>query len=138
LGYAIWGPKAPRGSTTAAPLAITPVKSIVAPDGTNVPNGIRRITPLEKITEDKATLTLTLEDEGLDDNAIVRIDDGKVNVIGTDIFRGGEFAGFQPFTNAVYYVLRWTFIDSSNESTAMYQKTEKDFKCRKRGGRILQ
>ena len=100
LGYAIWGPKAPRGSTTAAPLAITPVKSIVAPDGTNVPNGIRRITPLEKITEDKATLTLTLEDEGLDDNAIVRIDDGKVNVIGTEIFRGGEFAGFQPFTNA--------------------------------------
>jgi alpha-amylase len=100
LGYAIWGPKAPEGSKSVEPLTITPVNNTVAPDGTQVPNGVRRITPLEKIIENKATLTLTLEDEGLDDNAIVRIDDGKVNVIGTEIFRGGEFRGFQPFTNA--------------------------------------
>ncbi len=45
------------------------------------------------------TLTLTLEDEGLDDNAIVRIDDGSINIIGTQIFGGGKFAGFQGFTS---------------------------------------
>ena len=100
LGYAMWGPKAPRGSTTAEPFSITPVKSVILPDGSDVDNGIRRLTSIEVIGSDKATLTLTLEDEGLDDNAIVRIDDGSANVIGTEIFRGGEFAGFQRFNSA--------------------------------------
>ena len=96
LGYAMWGPKAPRGSTTTAPLAINPVASVISPDSTDRPNGIRRITPIERINAESVTLTLTLEDENLDDNAIVRIDDGSVNIIDTEIFEGGAFKGFQP------------------------------------------
>ena len=63
-------------------------------------DGIRRLTSIEEIASSKATLTLTLEDEGLDDNAIVRIDDGSANVIGSEVFGGGEFAGFQRFNSA--------------------------------------
>lgn len=99
-GYAVWGLQTPRGATGTEPLAISPVASVIASDGAGVPNGMRRITPLERITAPSATLTLTLEDEDLDDQALVRIDNGAVDVIGTDIFGGGEFRGFQRFTSS--------------------------------------
>ncbi len=47
-----------------------------------------------------ATISLILKDENLDDNALIRIDDGKNNVIGTPLIQSGAFAGFQPFTSA--------------------------------------
>ena len=99
LGYAVWGPKAPRGSTSTAAFSVTPVDSVIPPDSAATPPAARRLTPIDRITADAATLTLTLEDEGLDDNAILRFDDGRLNVIGTDIFGGGQFAGFQRFSN---------------------------------------
>ncbi|MDB5391263.1 MAG: hypothetical protein JWM11_6909 [Planctomycetaceae bacterium] len=99
-GYAMWGLQPPKGSTATTPLAISPVASVIPSDPSTVANGIRRITPIERVTMNSATLTLTLEDENLDDNAIVRIDDGSVNVIGTPIFGGGEFQGFQRFTTS--------------------------------------
>ena len=45
-------------------------------------------------------MTLNLEDEDLDDQALMRIDSGAVDVIGTDIFQSGEFRGFQRFTSS--------------------------------------
>jgi Alpha amylase, catalytic domain len=99
-GYAIWGPKAPRGSTTVNPFTITPLATVIPPDGSDVPNGRRRLTPIERITAGSATLTLTLEDENLDDRAFVRVDDGRTNVIGTPIFGEGDFKGFQTFTTS--------------------------------------
>ncbi|MBN1477674.1 DUF1939 domain-containing protein, partial [Candidatus Sumerlaeota bacterium] len=74
LGYAIWGLAKPRGSTTVDPFVISPLDSIIAPDDASVPNGVRRLTPIEVLTGDSATLTLSIESEGLDDNAIVEID----------------------------------------------------------------
>jgi glycosidase len=97
-GYAMWGPPAPRGSKTKTPLAISPAASVDPPEDASVAEGIRRLTPIERITADSAMLTLTLEDENRDDNALVRIDHGRVNVIGTPTFGGGEFKGFQKFT----------------------------------------
>jgi hypothetical protein len=76
------------------------VASVVAPDGTEAVNGVRRITPIEQVTVNTVTLTLTLEDENLDDNALVRIDDGSVNLAGTPILGNGQFAGFQRFSTA--------------------------------------
>jgi alpha-amylase len=99
-GYAMWGPKAPQGSTTAAPFVMSPVAGVIAPEGPDVPNGIRRLTPIQRITASSAIVTLTLEDENLDDTALIRIDDGAVDVIGTPIRRSGDFAGFQTFTSA--------------------------------------
>jgi alpha-amylase len=99
-GYAMWGPQAPRGSTAVDPFVLTPVASVVAPDGTEAANGVRRITPIEQVTVNTVTLTLTLEDENLDDNALVRIDDGSVNLAGTPILGNGQFAGFQRFSTA--------------------------------------
>lgn len=98
-GYAAWGLAQPRG-LGAAPLAITPVSSTIAPDAATVPHGQRRITPIEVITADSATLTLTMQDENLDDNAIVRIDAGAQDIIGTGLFPGGEFRGYQTFTTS--------------------------------------
>jgi alpha-amylase len=100
LGYAVWGPKAPSGATSVAPLMIAPVASVISPEGPDVPNGLRRITPIERLTANNATLTLTLLDEDLDDRAFVRIDNGGINVIGTEIFASGEFKGFQTFTTS--------------------------------------
>jgi hypothetical protein len=99
-GYAMWGPKAPRGSASVEPFMITPVASVIPPDSADVPNGRRRITPIERVTADSVTLKLTLEDENLDDRAFVRIDDGRSNIIGTPIFGEGEFKGFQTFTDS--------------------------------------
>jgi alpha amylase-like protein len=99
-GYGLWGPRAPRGSTTMPAFEIDHVASVIDPDATTVPNGVRRITPIDRIIADSVTLTLRLEDDNLDDNAIVRIDDGRVNIIGTPTFGGGEFKGFQKFTSA--------------------------------------
>ena len=45
-------------------------------------------------------IVLTLQDENLDDNALIRIDDGQIDVIGTSVIPSGAFAGFQPFTTA--------------------------------------
>lgn len=99
-GYAMWGPQAPRGSRTQAPLTIGPVASIIPADEASQPNSIRRLTPIERLNIDSATLSLRLEDENLDDNAIVKIDDGSVNIIGTPLFGGGPFKGYQRFTAA--------------------------------------
>jgi alpha-amylase len=99
-GYAMWGPRVPRGSTTTTPLVIGSVASTIPADDATVPAARRRLTPIERITVDSATLVLTLEDENLDDNALVRVDDGSVNVIGTPTFNGGPFKGFQKFTTA--------------------------------------
>jgi glycosidase len=99
-GYAAWGPKAPQGSSTTDPFAVAPVASVIAPEDPSVPNGIRRLTPIERITADTATITLTLHDEDLDDNALIRVDDGSLNVIGTSVLPSGAFAGYQTFTNA--------------------------------------
>jgi hypothetical protein len=99
-GYAIWGPRAPRGSTSVQPFAIAPVAAVIPPEGPEVPHGVRRLTAIERLTADTVTITLTLEDENLDDNALIRIDNGTVNVIGTPIFQAGAFKGFQPFPSA--------------------------------------
>jgi hypothetical protein len=99
-GYAMWGPRAPRGSTAVNPFAISPVATIIPPEGPGVPNGVRRLTAIERLTANTATITLTLEDENLDDNALIRIDNGTVNVIGTPIFQAGAFKSFQPFPSA--------------------------------------
>jgi hypothetical protein len=99
-GYAAWGPKAPQGSTTTDPFAIAPVASIISPEDATIPNGVRRLTAIQRITADTVTITLTLKDENLDDNALIRIDNGVQNIIGTPILPSGEFAGFQTFTNA--------------------------------------
>jgi hypothetical protein len=99
-GFAIWGPQTPRGSTTVTPLAIAPVASVIPADDASVPSAKRRLTPIERITANSATLTLTMEDENLDDNALVRIDDGSVDIIGTQVLRGGDFQGFQKFRTA--------------------------------------
>jgi hypothetical protein len=99
-GYAMWGPKAPSASTSVEPLSISPIASVIPPDGPEVANGRRRITPIERVTADTLTLTLSLEDENLDDRAFVRIDDGRTNIIGTPIFNEGEFKGFQTFTES--------------------------------------
>lgn len=58
------------------------------------------MTPIERITARSATVVLTLQDEDLDDNALIRVDDGKVDVIGTAVVQSGALAGFQPFRNA--------------------------------------
>jgi hypothetical protein len=79
---------------------IVPVASVISPDGPDVPNGLRRITLIERLTANNATLTLTLLDEDLDDRALVRIDNGGINVLGTEIFASGEFKGFQTFTTS--------------------------------------
>ena len=76
------------------------VASVIAPDDPAEPNGTRRLTPIDRITTDSVMLVLRLEDEDLDDNAIVRVDDGSVNVVGTEVFNAGEFRGFQPFSSA--------------------------------------
>src|SRR5262249_61281597 len=89
LGYAVWGPKAPSGATSLAPLMIAPVASVISPDGPDVPNGLRRITPIERLTANNATLTLTLLDEDLDDRALVRIDNGGVKGISPAILSRG-------------------------------------------------
>lgn len=99
-GFAIWGPQAPRGSRTKPPLAIEPVASILPADGATVPAARRRLNPIERITADSATLTLTLEDDGLDDNALLRIDDGRLDIIGTPLIGVGAFQGFQEFPDA--------------------------------------
>jgi len=97
-GYATWGPKTPQGSTTVAPFVISPVASAIPAESSSVPNGVRRLTPIERITANTATVSLTLFDEDLDDNALIRVDNGKVNVIGTPTIQSGRYAGFQPFT----------------------------------------
>jgi hypothetical protein len=79
---------------------ISPVASVISPEGPDVPNGLRRITPMERLTANNATLTLTLLDEDLDDRVFVRIDNGGINVIGTEIFASGEFKGFQTFNTS--------------------------------------
>jgi hypothetical protein len=99
-GYAIWGPKAPRGSIAATSLVLTTVASTQSPDSSTVPNGVRLLTPIDRVVANSATLVLTLQDEGLDDNALLRIDDGSINAVGTPILGGGEFKGFQRFTSA--------------------------------------
>jgi len=99
-GYALWGPQKPLGSATQPPLTISPVASVIAPDDSSRPNGVRRLTPIERITSDSATLELRLEDQGLDDNALVRVDDGSADIIGTPLFVSGRFKGFQKFNNA--------------------------------------
>jgi len=99
-GYALWGPQKPRGSTAQPPLTISPVASVIPPDDSSQPNGVRRLTPIERIASDSATLQLRLEDEDLDDNALVRVDDGSVDIIGTPIFVSGQFKGFQRFNDA--------------------------------------
>ncbi|HET6676434.1 MAG TPA: alpha-amylase family glycosyl hydrolase [Nitrospiraceae bacterium] len=97
-GYAMWGLKAPQGATE--PFTISPVAGIIPPEDSSVPNGIRRVTPIERVTADFATIVLTLKDEDLDDNALIRIDNGQLNVIGTPISQSGAFAGFQSFSNS--------------------------------------
>lgn len=99
-GYAMWGPKAPQGSATVEPFAIAPVSSVIPPESASVPNGLRRLTPIERITAGTATIVLTLRDEDLDDNALIRIDDGRIDVIGTSVMQSGAFAGFQSFSTA--------------------------------------
>jgi hypothetical protein len=54
-GYAIWGLKAPRGLTSVEPFIITPVASVIPPDGSDLPNGRRRITLVEKVTADSGS-----------------------------------------------------------------------------------
>jgi hypothetical protein len=100
LGYAMWGPKAPRGAPGGAAFTLTPVASVISADPASAANGVRRLTPMDRITADSAVLTLQLQDEGLDDGALVRIDDGAVNIVGTEVFQGGELAGFQAYSNA--------------------------------------
>lgn len=97
LGYALWGLKAPRGADGGDAFTITPVSAVIPPDPPSLANGVRRLTPIERVAADSATLALRLADENLDDNALVRIDDGAVNIIGTTIFQGGASAGFQPY-----------------------------------------
>jgi hypothetical protein len=99
-GYAMWGPRAPHGSRTAEPLALTPIASVVPPDDSEVPMAARRLTPIERVTAGTAMLTLTLEDQDLDDNALLRVDGGSMDVVGTRPLPGGEFEGFQPFNVA--------------------------------------
>lgn len=100
LGYAMWGPRAPQGSESGEALVLSPVASMIGADGPLVPSAERRLTPVERVTAASATLTLTLEDQGLDDNALLRIDGGTVNIVGTQPVPSGEFAGFQPFTES--------------------------------------
>jgi hypothetical protein len=99
-GYAMWGLKAPQGSTSVPPFTMSPVADVIPAEPATVPNGIRRLTPIERITAPTATVVLTLQDEDLDDNALIRIDDGTTDVIGTSIIQSGEFRGFQPFRAA--------------------------------------
>lgn len=99
LGYAMWSLPAPRGAAPN-PFTVAPVAFTIPPDPVSVPNGVRRLTPLEVVRGDAVTLTLRIEPEGLDDNAIVRINNGTVDVIGTGLFADGEFAGYQLFSAA--------------------------------------
>ncbi|MGC3966598.1 MAG: hypothetical protein QM775_04275 [Pirellulales bacterium] len=99
LGYAIWGPQKPKG-ISGSPLAISPVAEVIAPDAASEPRAKRRLTAIDRVDADTVNLTLQLEDEGLDDNALLRIDDGTTNAVGTPILQGGEFKGFQRFSSA--------------------------------------
>jgi alpha-amylase len=99
-GFAMWGPRKPHGKRTVDPLVLSPVESTSPADPPTEPDGKRRLTAIDRVTADSVNVELTLEDEGLDDNAIVRVDNGRVNVIGTPIFGGGEFKGYQTFTNS--------------------------------------
>lgn len=99
--YAAWSLPTPLGSGSQTPFEISPLASVIPPDDVSVPNGIRRITPIDVVTADNATLTLRLEPEGLDDLAILRVNDGSTNILSPPTsIGGGEFPGFQEFNNA--------------------------------------
>lgn len=98
-GYAVWGLPRPRGITSGAPFTISPVASVIAPDPSTASNATRRLTPIEVVTANSATLTLQLEDEGLDDQAILRVDNGAVDALGTP-YQGGQFTAYQAFASA--------------------------------------
>lgn len=99
LGYAMWSLPTPRGVAVGTPFEISPVASVLPADPPSVPNGTRRLTPLEVLTDDTATLTLRIEPEGLDDKAVVKIDDNAVDVLGTP-HDAGDFAAYQLFAAA--------------------------------------
>lgn len=98
-GYAIWGPTAPRGHQTLAPFELSSVSDTLAADPPETPNSVRRLTPIEVVTADSVDITLRIQPEGLDNHALLRIDDGSVDITGT-AYDGGSFPSHQVFANA--------------------------------------
>ena len=90
-GYAVWGLQTPRGqpAPNRSPSALSPPSS---------PRTARRCRmecddpPLER-SRHLGDLDVDLEDEDLDDQALMRIDSGAVDVIGTDIFQRRRVQG---------------------------------------------
>lgn len=99
-GYVIYGPAAPTGSLSVSPTALTlPASSI------SEPVYRRRITEVPVVQSGQFTVTLTTtqtdpNDPGTDDNALLRVGRGYVDLNGNGTWdiNSGEFRGWEQFT----------------------------------------
>ena len=89
-GYVMYGLRNPQGT-----IDISPVSSVLQPEDTTVWVGIRRITPISVVTS--SAVTLTLQTDSTEDNAIWKLDDGYYDYTGT-LIKTGNFTGFQEVT----------------------------------------
>jgi glycosidase len=78
---------------------LSPVAAVLGPDPITVPNGSRRMTPLNVVTSDSLTVTVQTSSAIAEDNALIKLDGGVAVDSNAGLFiTSGEFAGFEEFT----------------------------------------
>ena len=95
-GFIMYGLAAPVHSHT-----FSGVSSVLAPETASVPNGSRRMTPIQVITGNSFTVTAQTSPTIAEDNALIRLDGGVPIDSNPGLqITSGEFAGFEQFTGS--------------------------------------
>jgi alpha-amylase len=94
-GFIMYGLATPTHTHT-----LTNVSSILPSESNSVPNGSRRLTPLQVITANNFSVNVQTSATIPEDNALVRVDGGRPLHGATAQITSGEFAGFEQFTSA--------------------------------------
>jgi alpha-amylase len=90
-GYVMYGIQNPQGT-----LSVSSIKGYIGAESTTVWVGTRKITAVPVISS--ATVTLTLQTDSTEDNAMWKLDDGYYDHTGT-LLKSGNFQGFQQVTS---------------------------------------
>lgn len=94
-GFVLYGIPSPLQTQIVSPIAST-----LGPDPSSVPNGTRRLTPLQVVTGNTFTVDVSTSTSVPEDNALIKIDGGLPIDANPGLFlTSGEFAGFEEFTN---------------------------------------
>lgn len=93
-GVVMYGLATPEQTQTVSPVAM-----VLGPEPNTVPNGTRRMTPLQVITANTFNVNVQTSAAVVEDNALVKLDGG-VNIDANPglAITAGEFSGFEEFT----------------------------------------